>query len=300
MNSRQIQYAITLSQTLNFSQAASKLGISQPSLSKQILSLEEELGVKLFDRNRVPLNLTPAGEYFIQKAQELLYREEQLHREIRKFRSGENGQLTIGMTPFRSTYLSTDIVKKVRDEFPGVKVTLHEVGIAQLRKDAADGKLDFAIINLPVDTSLMDVIPLKQDTLVLAVPNSMRELIDDSEDTQESLDLIRASKLPFVVLGQGHELRQHFDNMCSTAGFVPNIAAEVTAISTAWSMIHAEVGAAIVPLQPSSNTLADEGITFYKIKNSLYSRQTAIVTRRGQYLSKYAKYAIDLLKETKQ
>lgn len=298
MNSRQIQYAITLSQTLNFSHAADQLGISQPYLSKQILALEKELSIKLFDRNHTPMRLTPAGEYFIRNAQELLYKEEQLRRSIHQFQSGQNGTLTIGITPFRSLYLVTDIVKKVRDANPGVKVTLHEVSSSQLRKDAAEGKFDFAIVNLPVDTSLMDVIPLEPDTLVLAVPNSMRQLLR-TPDTEEltTLDFLQAMDLPFVVLGSGQELRQLFDNLCSTAGFVPNIAAEVTGVTTAWSMVRAGVGATLLPLQFIQNSLFDENMTLYKIKNSLYSRQPAIVTRRGQYLSEYAKYAIDLLKE---
>ena len=78
MNSRQLQYAILLSETLNFSQVADQLGISQPSLSKQILALEAELGIKLFDRNHSPMTVTPAGEYFIEEARELLRHHEMI------------------------------------------------------------------------------------------------------------------------------------------------------------------------------------------------------------------------------
>ena len=67
MNSRQLHYAILLSQIRNFSQVAEKLDITQPALSKQILNLENELGVKLFDRNTIPLTLTPAGEHSFRK-----------------------------------------------------------------------------------------------------------------------------------------------------------------------------------------------------------------------------------------
>jgi len=72
MNSRQLQYAIKLSEVRNFSQVAEQLNISQPALSKQILSLEQELGVKLFDRNTSPLTLTPAGDIFIEEAKNYL------------------------------------------------------------------------------------------------------------------------------------------------------------------------------------------------------------------------------------
>ena len=76
MNSRQLHYAIMLSEIRNFSQVAEKLNISQPALSKQILSLENELGIKLFDRTTTPLTVTPAGQHFIQGAADLVYKED--------------------------------------------------------------------------------------------------------------------------------------------------------------------------------------------------------------------------------
>ena len=71
MNTKQIQYVLALSETLNFSQTAEQLCITQPALSKQILHIEKDLGVKLFDRNHTPLTLTPAGEYFVRNARRL-------------------------------------------------------------------------------------------------------------------------------------------------------------------------------------------------------------------------------------
>ena len=173
MNIKQIQYALALSETPNFSQVAEILGISQPALSKQIQYLEKDLGVKLFDRNHIPLTLTPAGEYFIQNARELVYKEDQMRKVLEQFRSGENGRLVIGITPFRSLYLMPELVKKLRSRYPGVRVSLREMNSAQLHKEAAEGKFDFAIVNLPVDTALLDVTPLEPDTLVLAVPDHL-------------------------------------------------------------------------------------------------------------------------------
>ena len=128
MNSRQLQYAIALSETRNFSQVAEKLGMTQPALSKQILSLEKELGVKLFDRDTNPISLTPAGERFVQDAKDLIYKEDQLIRSMERFRSGKEGQLTIGISPFRSLYLMPRIVKRLKEKFPGVRVCLQEWG----------------------------------------------------------------------------------------------------------------------------------------------------------------------------
>lgn len=298
MNTRQVQYALALSEVLNFSQVAEQLGISQPALSKQIQHLEKELGVQLFDRNRSPMTLTPAGEYFVRNARELVYQEEQLCKALAQFQSGESGRLVIGVTPFRSLYLMPELVKKIRSRYPGVCITLHEVNSAQLRKDAAEGKCDLAVVNLPVDTALLDVIPLEPDTLVLAVHGSMAENLPAARDGKYmTVDFAQLQALPFVALSPGQELRNLFDGLCAAAGFYPNIAAEVVGVTSAWTMARAGVGAAVLPLQFVHSQHFDDNLSLYVIRNSLYSRQPAVVTRRGQVRTPYADYAIKVLTE---
>ena len=291
MNTKQLQYILALSETLSFSQVAEKLGITQPALSKQIQHMEKELGVQLFDRKRNPLSLTPAGEYFVRNAKELLYMEEQLRKGLDRFQSGEYGRLTIGATPFRSFYLMPELIKKIRASYPGVQVTLREVPSPQLRKEAAEGKFDLAIVNLPVDTSLLEVVPLKPDILVLAVHKSMAEQLPATKE----VDFSQVKELPFVTLSPGQEMRQLFDSLCTAAGFHPNIAAEVIGVATAWAMARAGVGAALLPLQFVDSQELDSNLMLYAVKNSPYTRQPVIVTRRDQILTPYAEYAIQLL-----
>ncbi len=301
MNTKQIKYALALSETLNFSQVAEQLGISQPALSKQIQHIEKELGVKLFDRDHSPLTLTPAGEYFVRNAQELVYKEEQLRKALEQFRSGESGRLVIGVTPFRSLYIMPDLVKKVRDRYPGVLVSLQEVSSSQLRKEAAEGKYDLAIVNLPVDTALLDVTPLEPDTLVLAVHNTMVGTLPVTEDGKYAMvDFNQIQDLPFVVLSPGQELRQLFDGLCAAADFHPTIAAEVMGVTSAWAMARAGVGAALLPLQFVHRQNLDPNLSLFIVKNSPYSRQPVIVTRRGQIRTPYADFAIRLLTEREQ
>lgn len=296
MNTKQIQYALALSETLNFSQVAEQLGISQPALSKQIQSLEKELGVRLFDRNHSPLTLTPAGEHFVRSARELVYKEEQLRKTLSRFGTGESGRLVIGVTPFRSFYLMPELVRRIRSRYPGMQVCLQEVNSAQLRKDAAEGKYDLAIVNLPVDTALLDVTPLEPDTLVLAVPDTMSTGLPAAKDGEYlAVDFDQAAELPFVVLSPGQEMRRLFDGLCAAAGVQPVIAAEVVGITTAWAMARAGVGAALLPLQFVHSQDFDSNLSLYIVRNSPYSRQPVIVTRRGQVLTPCAEYAIRLL-----
>ena len=296
MNTKQLQYVLALSETRNFSQVAEQLGITQPALSKQIQHMEKELGVKLFDRNHSPLTLTPAGEYFVRSAREMVYQEEQLRKAMEQFHSGDSGRLVIGVTPFRSLYLMPELVKKIRARYPCVSILLHEVSSAQLRKDAAEGKCDLAVVNLPVDTALLDVIPLEQDTLVLAIHKRLVEGLPlHTTGKNVTVEMGQLQNVPFVVLSPGQELRKLFDGLCTAANFHPTIAAEVVGVTSALAMAKAGVGAAVLPLQFVHSLNWDDNLALYAIKNSLYSRQPAVVTRRGQVRTPYADYAIRLL-----
>ncbi len=295
MNYRQLQYAVALSELCNFSQVAEKLNISQPALSKQILSLESEFGVKLFDRSTNPVTLTAAGESFIRQAKELLFRQEQLTHCMSSFQSGEFGRLVIGISPFRALYMMPQIAKKVREKFPGVQVFLHEVGSDILRKEIAEGKYDFAIVNLPVEESILNVIPLDADTLVLAVPNNLLHLLPDSTKAKNELDLKDCNKLPFIVVGKSQEMRILFERLCAQADILPEIAMEVVGLTTAWAMAQEGIGATILPLQLLRSETFNKDITLFALKDNRVSRQPVIVTRRGKFLTEYAQYAIDLL-----
>lgn len=291
MNTRQLQYAVLLAEELSFSAAAEKLGISQPALSKQILNLETELGIKLFERTTASIALTPAGAHFIREVKGILYKEHELLRSMEKFKSGEAGELVIGITPFRSSYLAADVINNVRLKFPHTTVKLHEVGSDVLRKEAAEGKYDFAIVNLPVDDAVFDITPLEADKLALVIPKAMEGLV--SETGAVIRDFKSCKDLPFVVVGQTQEMRCLFDKLCTSANFSPIIAAEVVGLTTAKALAFAGVGAAVLPLQFVS---ADNrgGVVVKEIKSVSYSRVPVIVTKKGQYISPVADYAIKL------
>ncbi len=294
MNSRQLYYAIQLSEVGSFSLVAEKLGITQPALSKQILHLEEELGVRLFDRNTVPVTLTAAGERFVKEAKDILYKEGQLLRSMKQFESGERGTLTIGITPFRSAYLIPRVVKGLREKYPSVQVRLREAGSDVLRKEAAEGRYDLAVINLPVDEAMFDIIPIEADSLVLVVPDELLERCPALKGAAE-VEFADARDLPFVVVGPTQEMRAQFDSLCLAADVRPEIAAEVVGLTTAWQMACCGVGATLLPLQFVRGEMGDQPITVFTIKDSTYQRQPAILTRKGQYISKFAAYAMELL-----
>ena len=296
LNLRQLQYAVLLSQEGSFSALAQKLNITQPALSKQILTLEKTLGIQLFDRNSNPLTLTAAGEHFIKEAKELLFREDKLMRSMEQFRQGEKGRLVIGITPFRSAYLIPKIVKKVRERFPGVQVRLVEQGSELLRKNAAEGKFDLAVVNMPVDESALDVTLIEPDRLVLVLRREMAEKFSVLQG-KERIDFSLCKDLPFVVPGEGQEMRMLFEKLCDVANIHPEIAVEAVSLNTVWELACSGVGATLLPLQFVNSEIRGDKLVVMEIENNVYLRQPAVVIKRGQYVSEYARYALELLRK---
>lgn len=299
MNSRQLHYAVLLSQVRNYSQVAEQLNITQPALSKQILSLEQELGVKLFDRSTTPLSLTPAGEHFIHNAREILYREEQLIRSMEDYQSGEKGRVTIGIAPFRSLYYISDVILRMKQHYPGVQVVLKEANSTVLHKGIDNGDYDFAIVHLPVDELQLDVIPLPPEPLVLAVPDNLLSRISciPKDDGIPTVRLEDCGSLPFVTVSPQQDLRQLFDRLCQNAGIHPDISVEVVSVATAWSMARAGLGATLLPMAFIQDERFRGGIHLFSLQNSATTRQPAIVKKKGQFLSGYARHIIALLTE---
>ena len=296
MNSRQLQYAVILSETRSFSVAAEKMNISQPALSKQIIALENELEVRLFDRSSNPLSLTAAGEFFVEKARKLLLEEDVLLKTMDSYRTGEKGKLVIGAVPFRSSYMMPGIIGAVKRKFPDLQVALSEFGLSVLKEGLLNGEYDFAIMNLPVNEPEFETIPLSEDTIVLAVPEKYRKLIKtNGESFVENLSA--AKNVPFATVGKDQEMRKLFDTLCAEADIEANIYACVTGVLTAWEIVKSGEAATIIPKQFVEAKGNSDNVAIFEIKNTPYRRQPAVVLRRGQYVSEFAKYAIEELKK---
>ncbi len=175
---------------------------------------------------------------------------------------------------------------------------LEEHGLEQLKKGLFEGAYDFAIMNLPVDEVDFDVIPLLPDELVLAVPNRLLHLIEGNLG-ERKIDLKACKKLPFVVVGKKQEMRKLFERIFAKEEIEPEIFVEVTGITTAREMVRKGVAATLIPKQFLQNEIRNGDVTLFEISYNEYVRQPAIVLRRGQYVSKYAEFAIELLKKIK-
>ena len=293
MNFRQMNYLVTLAETLNFSLAAEALGVSQPALSKQIISIEKEFGITLFNRSSVPLTLTPAGEEIVKQCKEMLYSQSQLQSIADEFKNGNKGRLIIGISPFRATYFLNDIILKLREKFTGLEIVLKETGSAELHKMAVEGKVDLAIINQPFDDALLDVIPLSEEKLVLAIPkNVSTKLLKRGIETPT---LKNIEEFPFIALSKNQELRQMLNKLCATENVKLNVSVEVNGIATAWNLAQAGIGATVVPMSYAEN-VKTKNLTLVPLEAQSSVRKPAIVTKKGAFLTTFTAEAIKLLK----
>lgn len=296
MNSRQLQYAVMLSETGSFSKLAERLNITQPALSKQILALENELGVKLFNRTSTLISPTPAGAQFLKRAKEILWQESEVKKLMLQYKSDEKGELTIGITPFRGSYIMPDIIKKLAEKFNGLNIKLIEQGTEQLRHDATNGSFDLCIINLPVDESVFNVTPLEPDRLVLVVPN---KICLQKGLNPKKIKLTDCADIPFVVVSATQEMRRLYEKLCRDSQISPPILAEVTGLITALEIARSGVAATLLPRQFVDRRGSLEDVTLVELHNKFSMRQPAVITKKGQFVSKFAEYAIELLKGNK-
>ena len=208
-------------------------------------------------------------------------------------KNGNKGRLVIGISPFRATYFLTDVIKKLQKKFDGLEIILKETNSGELHKLAVDGKLDFAIINLPFDDTQLDVIPLYEENLVLALPQDIaKELSKRGVDKPTLKDV---EEFPFVAVSKSQELRRTFDKLCIRADVKPKIAVEVNGIATAWALVSSGIGIAVIPASYIERTKM-KNVALYELETVGSVRKTTIVTKKGGYLTKYASEAIRLLK----
>src|SRR4029453_1827271 len=157
MEMHQLRYAVAVVRAGNFSRAAEQCYVSQPSLSQQILKLEEELGERLFDRMKREAKLTPHGEAFLPRAVKILEEVDAAKREASDAHSLVRGRLSVGVLPTIAPYLLPRALTEFAEKFPGVEIVVHEDTTARLLKLAKAYEIDFAFANRPIQDQGMEV-----------------------------------------------------------------------------------------------------------------------------------------------
>ena len=241
MELRHLRYFATVAETLNFGRAAARLAISQPPLSRQVQSLERELGTRLFTRGARGVRLTAAGRALLPEARRLLREADALVDGARHLAEGGVGAVRIG---FIST-AAYNVLPRVLPEFhrrrPGIRLYLHEATSDAQGALLREFEIDVGILVPPIVEAGVRYAPLLREPLVAALPARRR--------WPQRLALAALAREPFILFPRqaGAGLYDLIVGYCAAAGFAPRIEQEAIQMPTIVSLVAAGMGVALVP-----------------------------------------------------
>ncbi|MDG4780368.1 LysR family transcriptional regulator [Micromonospora sp. WMMD961] len=244
MQLHQLRYFVAVAEVRHFTQAADIVGITQPSLSKQIHALEADLGAPLFERLRGNIALTAAGEVLLPLATRILADVETATREVQELAGLRRGRVRLGATPSLATSLAPPVLRRFRDAHPTIDLRVEEGGSQDLVRDLLRGDLDLALIIMPAqgaDPGLR-VDPILRESLVVA---SVDEVPTASPTGELRITDLRDQ--PMVMFREGYDLRDATIQACRDAGFEPSFAVDGGEMDAVLSFVEAGLGIALVP-----------------------------------------------------
>ncbi len=291
MNINQLKYVITLAQELNFSRAAEKLYISQPSLSQSILLLEEEFGVQLFERK--PLRLTYAGEIFIDWAKTVLSTGEQMRNMISDVAKDVRVKFTIGISPYRASFLLPRVIEKFKSQYPMAHLIIEEFPTDTLHSMLEEDKLDLLIEAPLLDNERFESVYLCKERILLGMPNSIAAQFNLSEE----IELSHLADVPFVLLTDKQYIGKLTSKLCKSAGFLPKNYIECHNIETVQAMISNGLGVSLIPEFYAKYSVSRGNVSFARIKDQDLSRDVSVIYNKEKYLSAPVKYFMKILAE---
>lgn len=274
MELRKLRYFIVLAEELHFGHAAQRLHITQPPLSMAILALEEELGVRLFDRSRRKVALSHAGQTFLEHARALLARADDAREMTRAADRGEVGRLTIG---FMSATLYTILPLVVREfaaGHPQVKLQLRELTIPVQLASLQRLEIDVGFLRPPVSAAELDSETLLREPLVVALPHGhpLTKLRRVPARRLAGESFVMFQRAPGLVL---HDLVLGF---CQRCGFRPQVAQDAAQSHAVAGLVSAGIGVALVPA--STQCVQLRGLEYRPLLETSPPVSTALAWRR--------------------
>lgn len=288
MELHQLRYVVSVADTRNFTRAAERSAISQPSLSQQIINLENELGHKLFHRLGRKAVPTEAGTVFLERARRILMEVESAIKEI-KDDPALDRSILVGSIPTIAPYLLPRAIERCRSDFPNLTIHTREDFRGPLARGVAEGELDLAIIALPLKEHSVSVETLFTEPLLLVVG---RQHPLGTKPDVVATDLAAET---FVLLGQASSLTDDIERFCGDHDFEPKLGYECSQVSTVKAFVGLGLGISILPL--SAKSADDEAALVYrKLSGRAPKRDIAIVRHLQRYQSRGAQQFISVLK----
>jgi len=273
----QLRYFLAVAETGNFTKAAQRSFISQPSLSQQILNLEEEFGQKLFHRLGRKAVLTDAGTTLLEGARRILSDADQTLQELKQ-NAGQGPKVTVGAIPTVAPFFFPAIMAYCQAS--GIHLNIHtqEDFRRPLAEAVLDGHLDWALISLPFNEPRLHIDKLYSEPLWVALSAS------HPLARVENLTFSSLRDETFILLGEASTLTLQIQRFCGDHDFEPRIGHRCSQLATAKSLTAMGLGVTVLPKSARSAT-DPEGLLFRKLSGPVQpSRDIALVRHRRRHL----------------
>jgi len=259
MELRHLRYFIAVADELHFGRAAARVHIAQPAVSRQIRTLEQEIGLNLFERDRRRVALTAAGAAFLEEARSILEHLERAVVTAHRAARGEIGSLRIGYVPAVVHTGLPEILRAFRKRFPRVEVRLQEMNPAIQVEALLAERVDVGFVRGPIDEPALASTTVLKEPLVGVLPSGHRLR------SHKRLGLAMLAKDPFVFQARSRGPGSHDDilTVCRRAGFSPQIVQEGS-FTDLLSLVASGAGVAIVPA--SLQAIRRAGVLFRPLR----------------------------------
>ena len=243
MELRQLRYFLGVCEAGSLLQASGRLHIAQPALGQQIAALEDELGVKLFERSTRGMALTPEGRIFQEHAKVVLTDVDRAREAVRQSVAEPQGQVVLGLPTTVALAAAVPIVQACRARYPGIQLQLVEAYSGHLREWLQLGRLDLALLfGDEPDPDLLKRVLLEEPLSLVTSPGAPA--------FEQPLRLRHLAELELVLPSREHGLRRIIDAACARQGIALNVIAEIDSLTSVKNAVAAGVGHTI--LSPSS------------------------------------------------
>jgi LysR family hydrogen peroxide-inducible transcriptional activator len=287
MELHQLRYFCAVAETGSFSRAAERSHVSQPSLSQQILKLEDELGARLFDRLGRSIRLTDVGKAFLPRARGVLRELEAARGDAVDRKDTLSGTIAVGVIPTIAPYLLPPCLASYSRKCPQVQLTVVEEITPVLLERLRAGSIDVAILALPIRGHEFEVLPLLTERLFAALPAKHRL------STRRSLSLKDLRSEPFLLLRDGHCFRDTAVAACDRARLHPQIVFESGQFSSLLSMVGAGMGVSIVPEMAVNRS---ERCRYVRIADAQALRNIGAAVLRGRSQTRSLRAFLEMLR----
>ncbi len=290
MELRALRYFVEVVRQQSFTVAAEQMFVTQPTISKMVKSLEDEIGSPLLLRDGRQMVLTDAGRIVYLRGQDVLAAHAQLQAELDDLGTLGRGQLTIGIPPMGGA-LFTPAIAAFRQRYPKVELKLIEQGSRAVEAALIGGELELGGVLLPVDPDTIDSLPMTRQPLWLVARAGSQW------DAAQQVPLADLAAEPFVFYGESLALNDIVLSACRQAGFTPTIVSRSEHWDFMVALVLAGVGIALLPA-PYCRRLDVAQFTCRPVVEPEILWEIAIGWRRTGYLSHAARAWLDVARET--